>query len=542
MRRLIAGLVVFLLGAAALPAVPEAGKSPYKIDFDPDSVEMLDRDAEGKDGVFVRVKFAITLDGNRAGPVGDEYTIAIYENGKKVAERRLPRPTASTDLSVILALDTSGSMKEHNRMPMARQAAETFLAALPPPADCGLVLFDHEIRRSLRPSLDRKPILAEIRAIQPRGGTAYRDAALASVQMLAPTPKGKDRAVVLMTDGADVNSTHSLEALIAEAKRLRVRIFTIGIGEPGKSAPVNTALVLDRSGSMELPADNTDLKTPKIKALHEAATAFVHMMSPSGKASLIPFSSTVEPPRAFTGDKAALKRHIAALTAGGETAVFDAVYTGIAALEADGAPGKRAVVAMTDGIDNSSRRRVEEVIARAKEAKIKLYLLGFGRPNEIDHTVMDRMATETGGKYYHAANKAALMKIFENLSIELHDDGIDEESLKLIAEQTGGSYHAAKDVSKLQFVLEQVSKSIPREAYEIVFPSINQRKDGSKRNIALRLVRAGSTDPGELVGTGGYQTHGLIVAEMHPLIYLVLLAVLGGLIALPAFLRRPSAA
>src|SRR5437764_829498 len=81
--------------------------------------------------------------------------------------------------------------------------------------------------------LDRRPILSEIFATEPRGGTAFRDAALVGVEALAGAPRGKDRAVVLMTDGADVNSTRSLGEVIAEAKRNRVRIYTVGIGSPG---------------------------------------------------------------------------------------------------------------------------------------------------------------------------------------------------------------------------------------------------------------------------------------------------------------------
>ncbi len=532
---LLAALVFVSAGAA------QEKKSPYTIELN--DVQTLDHDpASGKEGVYVSVKFDISLDGKSVA-IGDEYKLAVEENGKRVRVIDLPRPTAPTDLSVVLAVDTSGSMKEHNRMAMARQAAQTFLGRLPAKADCGLVLFDHEVRKTVQPTLDRKAILGEIIAIQPRGGTAYRDAAIAAVQLLAKAPPGKDRAMVLMTDGADVNSTRPLDDVITEAKKAHVRVYTIGIGEPGKFEPVSTALVLDRSGSMELPADDSDVTTPKIQALHAAGAAFVNMMSESGRVSLIAFGSRVDPPRAFTNDKAKLRENVAKLAPGGETALFDAVYTAIGALEADGASGKRAVVAMTDGIDNSSRRRVEEVIERAKEANIKLYLLGFGRASEIDHTTMEKMAGETGGKYFHARDKAALMEIFENLSVALHDEGIDEVSLTRIAQETGGTYHPAKDVSKLQFVLEQVSQSIQRKTYQVVFPSMNQRRDGTQRNVALRLVRAGaaSDDPGQIVGGGRYVTHGLIVAEMHPLIYLGLLGVLGMLIAIPAVLRRPAA-
>lgn len=545
MRRLLFPLLALPFGALLLcipaSAQPET-KSPYTIDFDQKDVFLPDKSKDGKEGVYVRVKFGISLDGKKAQSIDNNYKLVIEENGKKVATVDPPRSTTvSTDLSVILDIDTSGSMKEHNRMSMARTAAQTFLGKLPAQADCGLVLFDHEIRKTLAPTLDRKPILSEINAIEPRGGTAFRDAGLKGVEMLAKIPPGKDRALVLLTDGADVNSTHSLDELIAEAKKQHVRVFTIGIGAPGTLDQVSTALVLDHSGSMELPADDADLATPKIKALHVAAAAYIDMMSETGRVSLISFSSHVDTPKAFTGNRPKLKENIANLTPLGETAMLDAVYTGIAAVDADGVKGRRVVVAMTDGIDNTSRRRVEEVIDRARDAKIKLYLLGFGRQNEIDHATMEKMATATGGKYYHAKNKAALVEIFEALSIEIHDDGIDEKSLRRIADETGGKYYNALEASKLQFVLEQVTQSIQKESYEIEFKSLNQVRDGTLRRVSLRLVRADA--PNETIDevvTSGYQVHGLVVAQMHPLVYLVLLSVLIGMIALPSLLRRST--
>jgi VWFA-related protein len=543
MRRLLLCLAFALVLAVPVLAQSDT-RPPYKIDFNGE-VERRDRNKSGKEGIYLVVRFGIELADKNVGANEGDWQIIIEENNKTAKVVPLPQiRTVTAGLSVIMTIDTSGSMKEHNRMAMAREAAHTFLGNLPTEADCGLVLFDHEVRDRVQPIRNRDQIYQRILATGPRGGTAYRDAALDALKMLANVPPGRDRALVLMTDGADINSTHSIDEVINEAKRLHVRVYTIGIGEPGKQEYVNTALVLDHSGSMALPANSTDLATPKIAALHSAGTGFINMMSKEkGLVSLIPFGSKVDTPHSFSNDKRKLKNHIAELAPEGETALFDAVYTGIAALEAAEVKGKRAVVAMTDGIDNSSRRRVEEVIERAKAADIKLYLLGFGRDNEIDHATMKRMADETDGLYFHATDKDKLLEIFENLSIKLHDDGIDEESLTKIANDTGGQYHPAKEASKLKLVLSEVGKKLQREVREVEFASLNQRDDGSRRNVRLRLVRAGSTDSGSsesVVGNAQYQVHGLIVAEMNPLIYLAFLAVLGGLIALPAALRRPG--
>lgn len=548
-------IAVFLIGST-LPLFAQSTPL-YRIDFNPNQdVQLLDKDEHGNAGLFINVRFTITLEGSAKleDLAGADYKLKIEEDGHFMAERDVPRPKAVENLSAVLALDTSGSMKERNRMVQAKSAAQEFLKRLPGRADCGLILFDHEIRQPvLPPAADRGGLLQQIMAVEPRGGTAYLDAAFHGIGMLAKVSSGREKAVVVMTDGVDLNSQTPLGLVISEALKNKVRIYTIGIGEPGKQERVNTVLVLDRSGSMKPPADELDIVS-KIQALHRAGKRFVEIMPSTGFATIIPFSTEVGRPKAFRNDRAELIKLIEELEPGGETALFDAVYAAIGTLEADGSPGKRAVVAMTDGVDNSSRRRVEEVIERANEARIPLYLLGFGREGELDQKTMQRMAAATNGRYYHAKNQQALLDIFENLSIELHDDGIDELALKKLAGDTGGFYYPAKDVNQLKLILEQVSEQITQKRYDVTFKSRRQVNDGTARNVALKLVRRGEvvSNPagGKIEGTeqvvttakGGYQVHGVVVAELNHLVYLGILLVICLLIALPAMLSRVAGA
>ncbi|MCI0682069.1 MAG: VWA domain-containing protein [Gemmataceae bacterium] len=545
----IVGLVLPLLGQPA---------PPYHIDFDPGrDVTLLDHDEHGNKGLFINVRFTITLEGGTKleDLAGADYKLKIEEDGQFIPpELDVPRPAPVETFSAVLALDTSGSMKERNRMAQAKAAAEEFLRRLPARADCGLILFDHEIRQPvLPPSADRAGLSKEIRDVQPRGGTAYLDATAKGIEVLGKAPAGRDKAVVVLTDGVDLNSQTPLNLVIHEAIKHKVRVYTIGIGEPGRQERVTTALVLDHSGSMKPPADDHDI-LPKIQALHRAGKRFVEIMPSSGQVSIVPFSTDVGRPRDFSPDKSKLIEQIQKLQAFGETALFDATYVGICTLEAEGGAGKRAVVAMTDGVDNTSRRRVEEVIERAQEAKVPLYMLGFGREGELDQKTMEHMARSTGGRYYHAKNEKALLDIFENLSIELHDDGIDEIALKKLASETHGAYYPAKDVSQLKLILQQVSETITQKRYAVTFKSRRQVHDGTARNVALKLVRRGEVVSNAAGGpinveeqvvqtaTGGYQVHGVVPASMDHLVYLGFLIVIGLLIALPAMMRRVSGA
>jgi VWFA-related protein len=555
MRRILWGIGV-VFAVAVLPALGQAPASPkerYRIDFDPDR----DLERVPGPGFQIKVRFSISRVSETNDDADMTYKVVVEEDGQRVAEEDVARPTPNEDLSAVLAMDISGSMSQAGRMDQARNAAKVFFQKLPGKADCGLILFDHEIRMELplgpasRPELRR-----EINNARPLGGTAYLDAIARAIDLLGLRgDTRREKAVVVMTDGVDLNSNCTVEEVIKLAEQRKVRVYTVGIGEPGRQEPITSVLVLDRSGSMEAPADDAD-KTPKITALRGAARRFIQTMSKSAKTTLLPFGSDVETPGNFTDNKVLLIQNLNLVRPSGETALFDAVFAGLETLEAGRPRGKRAVVALTDGIDNSSRRRVEEVLARAKELKVPLYMLGFGRPGELDEAVMKRMARESGGEYYHAKNEKSLLEIFENLSTLLHDDGVNEEELRRLSLATRGEYYPAKDVTKLQFVLEKVTQSIQKKDYSITFTSNRPKADGTFRHIVLKLVRrtgeaaanvaggqiqaAGAGGGEEVVVQkgGGVKVHGLVVAEMSPLVYLTLAVVLGALLGLPEGLRR----
>ncbi|MEI7686327.1 MAG: VWA domain-containing protein, partial [Planctomycetota bacterium] len=290
-------------------------------------------------------------------------------------------------------------------------------------------------------------------------------------------------------------------------------------------------------------------------ALHKAAARFIEVMPTTGAASLLPFSDSPEPASEFSNDRALLIQRIRALRAGGYTAFLDATYAAIEKLDASGRPGKRAVIAMTDGDDNVSQLDAKDVVLRAVKAKIPIYTLGFGREDQVNTTLLRMLADETGGNSYHARDEKSLIEIFEDLSIQLHDDGIDEIALTQLADQTGGQYFPVKDIGELRLILEKVTDTIQQKQYEITFPSLIQRRDGTHRLVNIKLVRRTgelvSNTAGGMVVFGGdqvletkassYQTRGLVVAEMHPLVYLTFLGGIGLLLILPGYLRASPA-
>jgi VWFA-related protein len=535
----------WILAAGTLALLVTSGEAQapggiaYRVVIPSDGVHTFYREEAGRRTLWVRVQFKVLRAGDGTVTTDvDRTEIVVKEDGQKVAELEVFQPRAQP-LTSVLAIDTSGSMASSGKMDEARKAATTFLDRLHPKADTGLILFNHLLHTREAPVGDPAHI-AEHRArlrnliagARPGGGTAYLDATAEALRMLKDI-EGR-RAVVVLTDGQDMNSKNSLEEVIRQAQIAEVPVYTLGIGEPGRNQPVTTVLALDRSGSMADKANNTDALT-KMEALYKAASRFVDLVRPGARTTLLPFSSRVENPRPFGADKDALERQIRQLKPKGKTKLYDAAFAGIETLIAENPPGKKAVVILTDGKDTDSRRRIEQVIRRAKQAGVALHTLGFGRPGDVRPEELKRMARETGGTYHHADNPQRLYEIFEDLSIQLHDDGIDEAALRRLAEQTGGKYFHARDVSQLQFLYEQLAEEL-QSTYTVTFPSRRPVHDGTVRGIDISVWRGG-----QRISEGGQadlQVHGVLVPEMSVWVYLGFLSLLGALLVLPAGLRK----
>lgn len=501
------------------------------------------RERAGQTALFVTARFRILRADNRpAYDVAKEH-ILVEEDGQPVTGLEIHRPDSLDPLTAFLALDISGSMAEHGKMGQAQQAARLFLDRLHERTDCGLLFFDHVLRPPVPPIGARDRIAAHRQALRglidlarPAGGTAYLDATATAVEQLRNV-KGR-RAAVVLTDGVDLNSQHTLKEVIKKAQAAEVPVYTIGVGEAGKNEPVTTVLVLDCSGSMDRVARRGESET-KLQAMQRAASRFVDLMRPGARTTLLPFGTAPQMPGPFRDDKAALQDALRRLKPVGQTALYEAAYNAVETLVAGRLPGRKAVVLLTDGMDTSGRPwRADDVVRRAREEQISLHVLGFGG-EDLNERVLRQLAQQTGGSYHHARTAADLNRIFEELSIQLHDDGIDEESLRELAEKTGGRFFHARDAANLVQFFGELAEEL-QTSWTVTFPSRRPTHDGTARGIDISVVRDGQRL--SAAASFDYNVHGVVVPEMDYRVYLGLLAVVGVLLATPAWARRLSRA
>lgn len=135
-------------------------------------------------------------------------------------------------VNVVLALDTSGSMKD--RMPEVRSAATNFLGSLHERDRAQVLTFERKIVIHTKMTPDKLMAEEIVAAAQATGDTALYDALYESVRRAAQH-SGR-RAVVLLSDGKDDNgkgkplSKRTVEEVLALAAQENVPVYAIGLG------------------------------------------------------------------------------------------------------------------------------------------------------------------------------------------------------------------------------------------------------------------------------------------------------------------------
>ena len=145
--------------------------------------------------------------------------------------------------NVVLVLDTSGSMKEENKIQNAREGAKQLVQLLDDGDTFSFLPFSSELHWAQRNASvkDERPRLnTQIDSLFAGGGTALYDAIDAAYQQLAAAPPGdsKIQAVVVLTDGEDTQSRMKLEELMRRiqynGETRAIHIFTIAYGKDAR--------------------------------------------------------------------------------------------------------------------------------------------------------------------------------------------------------------------------------------------------------------------------------------------------------------------
>ena len=226
---LLAGLLLALFGIAGVATAQENER--LKVDFRETTP------GKGKIGITV------AMSGDAWDPslqlTQDAFSATINGNPVDItgAAPLGAQPGSQGQLAVILAVDTSGSMRKNNNIAKARSAAARFAAGMPPGTRLGVLSFGTQTKLEQDLTTDRARVQEVIQNLQAEvdGGTALYDAVVEGSGLLAGE-KGQTNLVVL-SDGRHEGTGTTLQQAIKAAKgKARVTAVALEAGFPQDKA------------------------------------------------------------------------------------------------------------------------------------------------------------------------------------------------------------------------------------------------------------------------------------------------------------------
>jgi Ca-activated chloride channel family protein len=211
-----------------------------------------------------------------------------------------------------------------------------------------------------------------------------------------------------------------------------------------EDVPLSVGLVLDTSSSM----------SSKLDSLNTAAMTFVRESNPEDETAIVSFSDSVKLDQDFTTNTRQLRRALHGIIPNGGTSLYDAVFLAAKHLTKEGVREKKVLLIISDGEDNQSKYKLEEVLEAIRESKIILYSVGL--------LSADSGIPNTG----------------------LADYG--KKALKQLAEVTGGAAFFPRSTREVEKVCQSIARDL-RNQYTIGYGPSNQKLDGSWRKTVVQV-------------------------------------------------------
>jgi len=326
--------------------------------------------------------------------------------------------------------------------------------------------------------LNSGPHRFSIRLLEPQRGKSYRDSLRAQAQVDVPEGETLDRVELFLNDTnvatlyqppyvqplvlppggkltyvravaylADGNSTEDLVIVnapdfVEEVNVDFVELFTTVVDNRGRPVegltqqdftvledgapqtvrrfelvrelPIYAGILLDTSESMG-ENDSAKLK----EAVNGALRFFQQVIKPKDRAAVFTFNDTPTLAVRFTNQIDALSGGLNGLVAEGNTALYDSLIYSLYYF--GGIKGKKAIVLLSDGQDYGSHYRFEQALDYARRSGVAVYAVGIALPpNDIEvRSKLQKLAEETGGRYFFVGVASELGKVFEQVEKEL---------------------------------------------------------------------------------------------------------------------------
>ncbi|HUR22810.1 MAG TPA: type II secretion system F family protein [Acidimicrobiales bacterium] len=241
----------------------------------------------------------------------------------------------------------------------------------------------------------------------------------AALTVLAPVASADEALTVVNIDAGAYPDVRMVVAVPGSLGDPAEPAATVTVSEAGARRPatlealpaegLDVALVIDTSGSM--------VGAP-LAAAKAAAQAFLGQLPASVPVSVIGFgaSPSVVSPRST--NRTAQVAAIRALSAGGQTALYDALRAALIQFQLPGAGARQMAVLLTDGGDTASTASLDITADALAKAKVPLFAVEL-RTSESSPAALARLTSASGGRVVPAADPAALAGAFDDVAAQL---------------------------------------------------------------------------------------------------------------------------
>ena len=210
-----------------------------------------------------------------------------------------------------------------------------------------------------------------------------------------------------------------------------IALLTVGFAQPAveRRVPKEQAtliLALDVSTSMSA----TDVAPSRLAAAQSAARDFAGTLPQPVRLGLVAFAGTASVVVTPTADRAAVRDAISRLTLSPSTAIGEAIYASLAAIDAERQADSSAipahVVLMSDGTTTVGRPNAQATAA-AVTAAVPITTIAYGTddgavtvdnrliPVPVDRAALREIAAESGGTFFQAADADQLSAVYDDI-------------------------------------------------------------------------------------------------------------------------------
>jgi Ca-activated chloride channel family protein len=225
----------------------------------------------------------------------------------------------------------------------------------------------------------------------------------------------------------NVTVTDPHDRLVTGLESDNFRIFENNVEEEilffsSEDVPISVGVIFDLSGSM----------VNKVGKAKEAALQFFKTANPQDEFFLVSFNERAEVMNTFTTSVEDLESSLLSSSPKGRTALLDGIYLGLSEMRT-ARNAKRALLIISDGVDNHSRYNESDIKRVVREADTQLYSVGIfdplvyrdRTPEELNGpTLLNEVTELTGGRSFEVANANELPDIATKIGAELRNQYI----------------------------------------------------------------------------------------------------------------------